>query len=433
MPDTELSHDAPARGAGVRTSGDFTDYFASPRPDLRALIPSSARRLLDVGCGGGSFGGTFRSEVPDSVVVGIEGFPEAAAHARKYLDMVLELDLDGLEELPAEAGKFDAITFGDVLEHLLDPERLLAVLSAYLNPGGVMVMSIPNLAHWSVVGPLILDDLFHYEDSGLLDRTHVHFFTLRSISDMCDRLGFEVDALTSSHLAPLPEAAVPLCTGIANATSDPREAIARAGVYQYLLRARLKGEPARPVPAVPAPRTRLGGLEDLIPAGHVRVDVDGPADVRVLDQAMIAAIAAAPQGAPRAFVLDGTMAFTREPPRVLAALADTLSPDDVVVLAERNVSAWHIAGALAVDDQWNLRGEGPVGDHPTHMYTANSLRGLLDDAGLTVLAWHDESDTDAGPYASMLAGLGAYVANPVDVRRNLARRVMRVQAAISRP
>lgn len=430
MPATDTTPHAPARGAGVRTSGEFDYYYAQSRPDLRNLIPRGARRVLDVGCGGGALGAAFKADNPGAVAVGIEGFPDAAAHARRHLDLVLELDLDGLEALPAEAGTFDAITFGDVLEHLLDPERLLAVLSAYLNPGGVLLMSIPNLTHWSVTAPLALYDQFPYADSGLLDRTHVHFFTLESIAGMCERLGLDVTALTHSHIAPITPDVAPLMTGFANASKDPKETFGRAGAYQYLLRAGLAGEPVRPVPTVPGPRVRHGGLDALVPAGHARVDLGAGATARVLDDVMADAIAAAPVGTPRTFVLDGTLAFTREPHRVLGALAAALTPQDVVAIAERNVAAWHILGSLAVDDQWDLRGHGPVGDHPTSLFTATSLRELLDAAGLDVRRWDDEMDDDAGRYAPMLAALPAYDADARTVRRNLARRVMRIQAAL---
>jgi SAM-dependent methyltransferase len=193
--------------------------------------------VLDVGCGAGGVGAVLKTERACEVV-GLEGFPDAAATARKRLDDCLCVDLDALEALPRGVGTFDAMVFGDVLEHLRDPARLLRALLPSLADDGVLVCSIPNVKHWSVVYPLLVRDRWTYEDAGLLDRTHVHFFTLDEIRDMLDELGLEAERVIAKDFAPLPASLSPLADLAAAHGADRAEAAARLGAYQYLVVAR---------------------------------------------------------------------------------------------------------------------------------------------------------------------------------------------------
>ncbi len=223
-----------AGAAGVRAAEGDASYFEHTRPELRALVPAGARRVLDVGCGGGALGAALRAE-RDVEVLGIEGFPDAAARAAERLDGAICADLDALEELPWEHGAFDAMIFGDVLEHLRDPARLLRVLRPYLAEGGVLVVSIPNVKHWSVLFPLLVDDRWTYEDAGLLDRTHVHFFTLAEIDAMLTACGYTpLQVGVNDHL-PLPPQMAPLVDAAVALGAEREETRARLGAYQYLV------------------------------------------------------------------------------------------------------------------------------------------------------------------------------------------------------
>lgn len=210
------------------------EYYEGTRPDLRARIPSHAERVLDVGCGRGGLGAALKSDHPQVRVHGIEYLPEAAAVAAERLDDTLVADLDVLEVLPDDWESFDAITCGDVLEHLRDPARLLRVLSRSLAPGGVIVASIPNIKHWSVVAPLLVDDRFTYQDNGLLDRTHVHFFTLEEIDAMLTSCELVVQSLAAITM-PLPQNLSPLLDAVVALGGERGETEARLGAYQYLI------------------------------------------------------------------------------------------------------------------------------------------------------------------------------------------------------
>ena len=213
-------------------------YFEFDRPELRELVPAAARRVLDVGCGAGALGAALREE-RGIEVMGLELSPAAAARARERLDAVVEADLDALEELPFERGSFDAMVFGDVLEHLRDPHRLLRALRPWLADDGALVCSIPNVGHWSVVLPLLTQDRWPYADAGLLDRTHVHFFTLVEAQLMLQECGFTVESAATTTLAQSsPPAVDHLTRFLAALGTDDALARQRLNAYQYLLVAR---------------------------------------------------------------------------------------------------------------------------------------------------------------------------------------------------
>ena len=222
--------------AGVRGSAapGHDEYFELSRPELRERVPHTARRVLDVGCGAGALGAALKDERPQLEVVGLEGFAAAAEEAAGRLDRALHVDLDTLTDLPADLGAFDCMIFGDVLEHLRDPARLLRVLRPALAPGGAIVCSVPNVKHWSVIMPLLVQDRWEYRDSGLLDRTHVHFFTLEELGRMLTECGFQPTSIGASEI-PLPDDMRPLVTLAAAYGADKDETAARLSAYQYLV------------------------------------------------------------------------------------------------------------------------------------------------------------------------------------------------------
>jgi methionine biosynthesis protein MetW len=212
-------------------------YFEFDRPEVRALVPDGARRVLDVGCGAGALGAALREEREGIEVFGLELFADAAARARERLDGVVEANLDELDDLPYERGSFDAMVFGDVLEHLHDPHRLLRVLRPWLADDGALILSVPNVGHWSVVLPLLTQDRWPYADAGLLDRTHVHFFTLTEAELMLRDCGFRLASAAATRLPTDPPPAVDHLAKFLSALggTDAPAARQRLTAYQYLL------------------------------------------------------------------------------------------------------------------------------------------------------------------------------------------------------
>jgi 2-polyprenyl-3-methyl-5-hydroxy-6-metoxy-1,4-benzoquinol methylase len=193
----QLEPPAPAALAEASTNGTAggpqdPGYFNFPRPEILALIPRSARQVLDVGCGAGRLGEALKARQP-AEVVGIELDGAAAGAARARLDEVFVGDAERLD-LPFAPGSFDAVVCGDVLEHLREPARLLRRARGWLRPGGLVVASIPNVRHHSVVAGL-LDGNWTYEPAGLLDRTHLRFFTRRTAEQLFRDAGFTVTGL----------------------------------------------------------------------------------------------------------------------------------------------------------------------------------------------------------------------------------------------
>jgi GT2 family glycosyltransferase/2-polyprenyl-3-methyl-5-hydroxy-6-metoxy-1,4-benzoquinol methylase len=169
--------------------GKSLSYFEFARPEVLARIPLSARRVLEVGCGAGRLGEALKARQP-AEVTGIEFDSAAAEAARTRLDQVFKGDIERLDPGFA-AGAFDCIVCADVLEHLEAPEQLLARIRGWLEPDGLLVASIPNARHHSVVGGLLEGD-WTYERAGLLDSTHLRFFTRFDLERMLYRAGFSI-------------------------------------------------------------------------------------------------------------------------------------------------------------------------------------------------------------------------------------------------
>jgi len=180
-------------------------YYNAQRREMLAFVPRDVRRVLEVGCGEGRFGAKLKRERAelgiDLHVTGIEIDRERAAVATSQLDHVIVANLDQDElDLPEEA--FDCIVCNDVLEHLVTPWQVLEKLEILLKPGGHVVASIPNVQFWGVLKGLVFEGDWRYADEGVLDVTHLRFFTRRSIKRMFEEAGFESVELTgiNSHV-----------------------------------------------------------------------------------------------------------------------------------------------------------------------------------------------------------------------------------------
>lgn len=168
------------------------NYYLESRPDIQALLDVRGRRVLDVGCAAGELGRALK-QAGAREVMGIERDPTAAALAKNKLDAVLVGEVDRVVLAPAES-RFDYIIFADVLEHLTDPWSVLASYRHYLKPGGTVVASIPNIRFYAVIARLLFNR-WGYRESGILDSTHLRFFTLPTIREMFERAGYCVERI----------------------------------------------------------------------------------------------------------------------------------------------------------------------------------------------------------------------------------------------
>ncbi|MBI3587560.1 MAG: class I SAM-dependent methyltransferase, partial [Ignavibacteriales bacterium] len=171
-------------------------YYGVDRPEVLRLIPTNVRRLLDVGCGSGATGYAAKQLLGAREVIGIELFEAAAQMAKTKLDQVIVGDIEQLN-LNFPQAHFDCILCADVLEHTKDPWKALRTLRNFLHDDGVLIASIPNIRH---VRPLfkIVFDRFEYEESGILDKTHLRFFTLHTIKKMLSETGFQITKIDTN-------------------------------------------------------------------------------------------------------------------------------------------------------------------------------------------------------------------------------------------
>jgi 2-polyprenyl-3-methyl-5-hydroxy-6-metoxy-1,4-benzoquinol methylase len=166
------------------------DYFIRDRPEMLEYIPQTAQRILEVGCASGLFGAQLKRR-SDVEVWGIEYDSASADIARDSLDMVFAGDiLQVSDHLPDTY--FDCVVFNDVLEHLIDPFSVLLKMKGKLAKNGVIVCSIPNIRFFFTFKNFIINKQWKYEDAGIMDKTHLRFFTKNSIIDMFNSLGYRI-------------------------------------------------------------------------------------------------------------------------------------------------------------------------------------------------------------------------------------------------
>jgi SAM-dependent methyltransferase len=170
-------------------------YYAFVRRDIEPLLPASAPRVLEIGCGGGGTLDWLKQSGRAQWTAGIELSSEAAAIASTRVDDVRCGDANVLlEQFPQDS--FDLILCLDVLEHLVDPWAALSKIQGLLRPGGRIITSLPNVRHHSVVLPLLLRGRWEYRDAGIMDRTHLRFFSRQGIAGLMRGAGLrEVRAL----------------------------------------------------------------------------------------------------------------------------------------------------------------------------------------------------------------------------------------------
>ena len=166
-------------------------YYGKQRTVLIDMLPAIQGSFLDVGCGTGATLEYLKSKGA-SYVAGVDINKEAIEQASKRnLDYVLVADVEK-DEMPFKEKEFDCIIFADVLEHLFNPWDTLKKISQYLKDDGYILLSIPNIKNYHILWRLIYHDEWSYCDEGILDNTHLRFFTLKEIKKLLDFAGFRI-------------------------------------------------------------------------------------------------------------------------------------------------------------------------------------------------------------------------------------------------
>lgn len=179
--------------------GDVHPAYANPRPEVTAVVPPDAKRVLDVGCSVGEMGAALRAR--GHVVTGIEYDRALAARAREKLDAVVEGDVEAMARDAADpGGPFDCIIFADVLEHLRDPWAVVRWGEALLADGGTMVVSVPNVRHLQTFWHLVVRRRWPYQEVGIFDRTHLRFFTRNNLPDLFEGTPLRITAVDRTFM-----------------------------------------------------------------------------------------------------------------------------------------------------------------------------------------------------------------------------------------
>jgi 2-polyprenyl-3-methyl-5-hydroxy-6-metoxy-1,4-benzoquinol methylase len=188
-----------------QAAGHYLDFVNTTVFDA---LDGAPRRALDLGCAGGALGAALKQRFPDATVVGVEASRAAAQAAAAKLDRVICARLESVD-FAAEGlrpGEFDTVIAADVLEHMVNPWALLERLKPLLAPRAQVIASIPNVRNLGLVSQLLQEGRWEYRERGLLDVTHLRFFTLAEIRRMFEDSGYVLEGYTANltpSMAPL--------------------------------------------------------------------------------------------------------------------------------------------------------------------------------------------------------------------------------------
>jgi len=184
----------------LSTPSEATAYPDSARPELLGLMDGTPRRALELGCHRGALGAAMKARFPGLHHVGLEINAEAAREARSRIDEVVIADFLAHDTAsdPVFAQAFDTAVLADVLEHLYDPWATLVKLRSHLTTDARVYVSVPNVRNAWLIEQLI-QGRWSYQSAGLLDITHIRFFTLTECQRMFTETGFAVETVVATR------------------------------------------------------------------------------------------------------------------------------------------------------------------------------------------------------------------------------------------
>ena len=176
-------------------------YFHNIRKELLDLIPTEKRHshLLEIGAGEGNTLIYAKENGYADFIYGVELCKiDNSNQTNKLFSDFIIANIENIE-LPFEKSKFDVIICGDVLEHLIDPYEALKKLNRYLKNDGIIIASIPNIREWQTMKTIFFNGDFRYSNAGILDHTHLRFFTKKNIIELFENNEFTVKQIISSN------------------------------------------------------------------------------------------------------------------------------------------------------------------------------------------------------------------------------------------
>jgi 2-polyprenyl-3-methyl-5-hydroxy-6-metoxy-1,4-benzoquinol methylase len=166
-------------------------YYLQEKRFMFHLFPSGLSKVLDVGCGAGRVGKALLDSGKAAELIGVELFEPAAAEARRFYK---EVHVGDIEDMSLNYDSyFDMVVCGDVLEHLKEPDKVVKKIYRWLKPGGLIVCCVPNIRYWRVCIDLLFKGDWEYVNEGIMDQTHLRFFTTKSFKRMLINASFSID------------------------------------------------------------------------------------------------------------------------------------------------------------------------------------------------------------------------------------------------
>jgi 2-polyprenyl-3-methyl-5-hydroxy-6-metoxy-1,4-benzoquinol methylase len=173
-----------------------SSYYRFVRKDIAPLLPSTAHSILDIGCAEGLTTEWAAQQVNASRLVGMDISERVLEEARSHNIETRQVDLN-VSSFPKDLGTFDLVLALDVLEHLVDPWSAVQAIHECLNPGGRLIISLPNIRYFEVSFGLAFLDRWNLKDAGIMDRTHLRFFVRSTALDLARSSGLHlVDHMT---------------------------------------------------------------------------------------------------------------------------------------------------------------------------------------------------------------------------------------------
>lgn len=216
-----------------------TPIHSNYNPDILKIMPGNLRRVIEVGCSSGALARAYCSINPECIYIGIEIDPDYAEVAKTSCNEVICENIESLaEEKFLRLFPSDCWIFGDTLEHLYDPWGLLRRIKPQLSADAQIIACIPNAQHWSIQANLN-GGLFRYEDQGLMDRTHIRWFTKTTIIELFESTGYKIiEGFPRVFDEPAREKVLPSIRAMALAIGvDPDQAANNAIPLQWVIRA----------------------------------------------------------------------------------------------------------------------------------------------------------------------------------------------------
>ncbi len=176
---------------GRRAKTNARGYRDQPRPDMHRFLPldTTGFKILEIGCGEGVFAASIANA---SEVWGIEPYAPAAAVAAERLHKVFSTDFEAAKPALPE-GYFDLVVCNDVIEHMPDADRFLHSVQDLMTAGSWLVASVPNARYYKNLYDFVIGRDWRYQDAGVMDRTHLRFFTMRSLRRTVENAGLRIE------------------------------------------------------------------------------------------------------------------------------------------------------------------------------------------------------------------------------------------------